>query len=64
MKHRFKDKCDVCGTWSNSYEVYKSKMIVCDKCMAKHNGRFELKEVEQLSIFDIPCEEKKTGGDG
>lgn len=52
MKHRFKEKCDICGCWKSEYQSYKKKMIVCDGCMKKNGGRFELDEPEQLSIYD------------
>lgn len=50
-KQRFKEKCDICGSWSYEYQSYKGKMIVCHRCMEEHHGKFELDEPEQLNIY-------------
>ena len=52
-RHRFKDKCDICGKWSHEYQSYKQKMVVCDECMKKYEGRFELDEPQQLDIYEM-----------
>ena len=53
MKHRFREKCDICGQWSHEYESYKNKMIVCSKCMEEKHGLFELDEPQQLNIYEM-----------
>lgn len=51
MKRRFKEKCEVCGQWSHYYQSHNG-LLVCDNCMIKHQGKIELEEPEQLSIYD------------
>ena len=34
MKHKFKDKCDVCGEWKNCYTMLQG-ITICDYCAAK-----------------------------
>ena len=36
MKHKYKDKCDICGEWKNDYVMVK-KITVCDDCATKRN---------------------------
>lgn len=52
MKHRFKEKCDICQTWQNEYQSYKGKMIVCDRCMKEKQGKFELEEPVNVTIYE------------
>lgn len=49
MKHRYKEKCDVCGSWSKQYRSHKN-MIVCDKCYEDRQGKFELAEPVQITL--------------
>lgn len=58
-KCRFKEKCDICGSWSHEYQSYKNKMIVCSKYMEEKQGLFELDEPEQMNIYEM--EEMKHG---
>ena len=53
MKHSYKEKCDVCGQWSNYYQSHKTPdgfMLICDKCYDTCNGRFDLEMPRQLTI--------------
>lgn len=52
-KYRFKEKCDICGRWSDEYQSYKGKMIVCCRCMEEKQGLFELDEPEQMNICEM-----------
>lgn len=52
-KQRFKEKCDICGKWSNEYQSYKGKMLICNKCMEEHHGKFELDEPQQINIYEM-----------
>ena len=59
-KQRFREKCDICGRWSDEYQSYKGKMIACCRCMEEYHGKFELDEPQQLNIYDLE-EELKHG---
>ena len=62
MKQRFREKCDICGKFSNYYQGYEMK-IICDSCMEKiknnvpvENNEEKLEEeprIGQMDIFDF-----------
>lgn len=57
MKHKYKEKCDCCGKWSFYYAGHSNKLI-CDECFKKTNGKIELDEPVQTTIFDFIEENK------
>ena len=45
MKHKWKEKCDVCGKWSDSYTTIDNGtpkgILVCDECKSKEDDKDE-----------------------
>ncbi len=52
MKQKYKEKCDICGKWTNNFDTSKG-IIICDLCMNENKGKVELEEPVQTTIFDF-----------
>lgn len=51
-KQKFKEKCEVCGKFTDDYNTSTGK-IVCKQCMGLRIPKKELEKPAQTTIYDF-----------